>query len=160
MPSVKTIISVPSITIFPKKKSFLFYKSKSIGQTPIFTCFYQVPCVFVGSEFLGSHHRLRTPSDTVVNFHRWIHMSNKEYRVFHPRGIYPFLIYPTHVFFISFFCYAIVRLILDIVPFYQAHHRTPNTVLIYHVLTTYHQSPNIVSISTIHSHPCHAMSRA
>ena len=33
-------------------------------------------------------------------------------------GIYPFLLYPTHVFFISFFFYAIMRLILDIVPFH------------------------------------------
>ena len=53
-------------------------------------------------------------------------------------GIYPFLLHPTHVFFISFFFYAIVRLILDVVPFYRAHHRTSNIVSIYHVLTTYH----------------------
>ena len=53
-------------------------------------------------------------------------------------GIYPFLLYPTHVFFISFFFYTIVRLILDVVPFYQAHHQTPNTMSIYHVLTRYH----------------------
>ena len=33
-------------------------------------------------------------------------------------GIYPYLLYPTHVFFISFFFYATVRLILDVVPFY------------------------------------------
>ena len=78
MPSVKTVIYVPSMTIF-QNKSFLFYKSKSIGQSPISTCFYQVPCVFVGSEFPGSHRRLRTPSDTFANFHRLIHMSNQEY---------------------------------------------------------------------------------
>ena len=73
-------------------------------------------------------------------------------------GIYPFLLYPTHVFFISFFIYATVRLILDVVPFYQAHHRTPNTVSIYHVLTTYHRTPNIVLILTMHSHPFNAIS--
>ena len=73
-------------------------------------------------------------------------------------GIYPFLLYPTHVFFISFFFYATVRLILDVVPYYRAHHRTLNTVSIYNVLTTYHRTPNTVSILTIHSHPCHAMS--
>ena len=75
MPSVKTIIYVPSMTIFQNKR-FLFYKSKSIGKIPIFTCFYQIPCVFVGSEFPRSHRRLFTPSDTFTNFHRWIHMSN------------------------------------------------------------------------------------
>ena len=124
---------------FFQNKILLFYKSKSIGQTPIFTCFYQVPCVFVGSEFSGSHPRLHTPSDTFANFHRWIHMSNQEYRFFFTRGgIYPFFLYPTHIFFISFLFYATVRLNLEVVPFYQAHHRTPNTVSIYHVLTTYH----------------------
>ena len=53
-------------------------------------------------------------------------------------GIYPSLLYPTHIFFISFFFYAIVRLILDIVPFYRAHHRTPNTVSIYQPYTHTH----------------------
>ena len=62
-------------------------------------------------------------------------------------GIYPFLLYLTYVFFISFFFYATVRLILNVVPFYRAHHRTPNTVLIYHVLTTYYRTPNTVSIT-------------
>ena len=61
-------------------------------------------------------------------------------------GIHPSLLYPTHVSFISFFFYATVRLILDVVPFYRAHHRTPNTVSIYHVLTTYHRTSNTVSI--------------
>ena len=34
-------------------------------------------------------------------------------------GIYPYLQYLTHVFFISFFFYATMRLILDVVPFYE-----------------------------------------
>ena len=100
----------------------------------------------MGNEFSRSHRRLHTPSDTFVNFHRWIHMSNQEYWVFTRGGIYPFLLYPTHVFFISFFFYATVRLILDVVPFYRAHYRTPNTESIYHVLTTYHRTLNTVSI--------------
>ena len=68
-------------------------------------------------------------------------------------GINPFLLYPTHVFFIFFFFYATVRLILDVVPFTELtiEHRTPNIVSTYHVLTTYHRTPNIVSISTMHS---------
>ena len=142
MSSVKPVIYVPSMII--QNKSLLFYKSKSIGQTPIFTCFYQVPCVFVGSEFPGSQSRLCMPSNTFANFIAGCICLTKNTRFFTRWGIYPFLLYPTHVFFISFFFYATVRLILDIVPFYQAHHRTPNTV----------------SISTMHSHPCHAMSCA
>ena len=102
MPSVKTVIYVPSMTIFPKQ-SFLFYKSKSIGQTPIFTCFYQVPCVFMGSEFPGSHRRLRTPFKTFAYFHYWIHMSNQEYQVFYPMGYLSLLAIPnTHIFHFLF----------------------------------------------------------
>ena len=78
MPSVKIIIYVPSMSFF-QNKSFLFYKSKSIGQSPISTCFYQVPYVFEGTEFPRSHRRLCTPFDTFTNFYRWIHMSNQEY---------------------------------------------------------------------------------
>ena len=98
MLSVKTVIYVPSMTIFPKQK-LLFYKSKSIGQTLICTSFYQVSCVFVGSKFLGSHRRLRTPSNTFTNFHRWIHMSNQEYRVFNLRGYLSLLAIPNTCIF-------------------------------------------------------------
>ena len=117
MPSVKIAIYVLSMTIFPKQK-LLFYKSKSIGQTPILTCFYQIPCVYVGSEFLGSHRRLRTPSDTFVNFHCWIHMSNQEYWVFHYMGYLSLLAIPnTHIFhFLFLLCDHETH--LDIVPFY------------------------------------------
>ena len=102
MPSVKIIIYVPSMTIV-QNKIFLFYKSKFIGQSPISICFYQVSCVFVGSEFSGSHRRLRMPSDTFAIFHRWIHMSNQEYRVFHPRGYLSLLAIPnTHIFHFLF----------------------------------------------------------
>ena len=122
IPSVKTVIYVPSTTIF-QNKIFLFYKSKSIGQSPISTCFYQVPCVFVGSEFSGS------------NFYRGIHMSNQEYRVFHPRWYLSLL--TQHTYFSFPFFYA-VRIILDVVPFYRAHHRTLNTVSIYQPCTHTH----------------------
>ena len=59
----------------------------------------------------------------------------------------------THIFI-----FKTVRLILDVVPCYRAHHRTPNIVSINHVPTTYHRTPNTVSISTMRSHPCHVMS--
>ena len=61
---------------------------------------YQVPCVFMGSEFLGSHHRLRKLFNTITNFHRLIHMSNQQYRVFHPKGYLSLLAIPnTSIFF-------------------------------------------------------------
>ena len=75
----------------------------------------------------------------------------KNSRFFTRMGIYPYLLYPTYVFFIFFFFYATVRLILDVVPFYRAHYGTPNTMSIYHVLTTYHRTTNTMSISTMHS---------
>ena len=61
-------------------------------------------------------------------------------------GIYPSLLYPTHKFFISFFFCATVRHVLNVVPLYQVHHQTPNTMSIYHVLTTYHRTPNTLWI--------------
>ena len=114
----------------------------------------------MGSEFLGSYRKLRTPSDTFANFHRRIHMSNQEYRVFHPMEYLSLLAIPNTRIFHFLFFYATVRLILDVVPFYLAHHQTPNTVSMYHVLMTYHRTPKTVSISTMHSHPRHAMSCA
>ena len=106
---------------FSKTKAFLFYKSKSIVQTPIFTCFYQVPCVFVGSVFSGSYRKLRTPFDTFANFHRWIHMSNQEYQVFHPMGYLSLLaILNTYIFhFLFLLCHRETH--FGRCPIYQAH---------------------------------------
>ena len=143
MPSAKTFIYVPSMTLF-QNKSFLFYKSKSIGQSLISTCFYQVPCVFVHSEFPGFHRRLRTPFDTFMNFHRWIHMSNKEYRVFHPRGCLSLLAMPnTRIFYFLF-------LLCD----REAHFgRCP-------ILPSLPSNTKLsVDLLTMHSHPFYAMSQ-
>ena len=91
----------------------------------------------------ASFARLQTLSQTFITEYICL---TKNTDFFTRGGIYPFLLYPIHVFFISFFFYAAVRLILDVVLFYRAHHRTPNTMSINHVLTTYHRTPNIVSI--------------
>ena len=99
---MKTAIYVPLMTIFPKQKLFVLL-SKSIGQSLISTCFYQVSCVFMGSKFLGSHCRLRMLSNTFANFHHWIHMSNQEYGVFHLRRYLPLLAIPnTRIFHFLF----------------------------------------------------------
>ena len=113
---------------FFQNKIFLFYKSKSIGQSPISTCFYQVPCVFVGSEFSGS------------NFYRWIHMSNQEYRVFHPRGIYPFLPNTRIFHFLFFLC--------------RETHFGRCPILPSPPSNTKHS----IDLPTMHSHPFNAMS--
>ena len=152
MPSVKTVIYVPSMTIFPKQK-LLFYKSKFIGQTPIFPCFYQVLCVFVGSEFSRFLRRLRTPSNTFTNFHRWIHMYNQKYQIFHPKGYLSLLAIPdTHIFHFLF-------LLCD----REAHFRrcpilpsppsnTKHSVDLYHALT-----PMSCDVPRINAMQCHYM---
>ena len=57
----------------------------------------------MGRKFSRSHHRLRTPFNTFTNFHRWIHMSNQEYRVFHLRGYLSLLAIPnTRIFHFLF----------------------------------------------------------
>ena len=127
---------------FSKTKAFCF-----INQNPLdklrYSLVFTKSCVFLWvANFRGltvGFARLPTLSRTFIAGYICI---TKNTRFFTRRGIYPYLLYLIHVFFISFFFYATVRLILDVVPFYRAHHRTPNTV----------------SISTMHSHPCHAMS--
>ena len=153
MPSVKTVIYVPSMTIFPKQKLFFL-----INQNPLDKLRYSL--VFTKSRVFLWVANFR---DLTVGFARLpilLRTFIAGYICLTKGDIYPFLLYPTHVFIIFFFFYATVRLILDVVPFYRAHHRTPNIVSIYHVLMTYHRTPNTVSISTMHSHPCHAMSCA
>ena len=131
----------------------------------------------MGSKISGSHCRLRKPSNTFMNFYRWIHISNQEYRVLHPRGYLSLLAIPnTRIFhFILLLCDHETHFgrcpILPSPPSNTKHgvdlpctHDIPlNTEHIfdhYHVLTTYHRTPNTMSISTMHSHPCHAMFRA
>ena len=97
-------------------------------------------CLFVGSEFLGSHRRLCPPSNTFTGFHRWTHMYNQKYRVFHLKGYLSLLVFTRHIF--SFSCIQPCATLLDIVPQYRVHHQTPNAVLIH----------------TMHSHSFHAMS--
>ena len=159
MPSVKTVIYVPSMTIF-QNNFFCFINQNPLDNLRyqlVFTKFRVFLCVANFWGLTAGFARLPTLLQTFIAGYICL---TKNTGFFTRGGIYPFLLYPTHVFFIFFFFYETVRIILDVVPFYQAHHRTPNTVSIYHVLTTYHQTPNTVSISTIHSHPCHAMSHA
>ena len=145
---------------FSKTKAFCF-----INQNPMdklrYSLFFTKSCVFLWVTNLWGltvgFTCLPTLSGTFITGYICL---TKNTEFFTQWGIYPYLLYPTHVFFISFYFYATVRLILDVVPFYRAHHRTPNTMSIYHVLTTYHRTENTMSISTMHSHPFHAMSHA
>ena len=53
---------------------------------------------FVGSEFSGSHRRLRTPSYNFTSFHRWTHVYNQKYQIFHLRGYLSLLTITRHIF--------------------------------------------------------------
>ena len=129
---------------FFKTKAFCF-----INQNPLdklrYSLVFTKSCVFLWvANFWGltaGFARLPTLSQAFIVGYICL---TKNIGFFTREGIYPYLLYPTHIFFISFFFYANMRLILDVVPFYRAHHRTLNTV----------------SISTMYSHPCHAISRA
>ena len=95
--------------------------------------------LFVGSEFLGSHFRLRTLSYTFTSFHSWTHMYNQKYRGFHPMGYLSLLAITQHIFSFSRIqpCDPVGRCLTLPSP--------PN------------QTPNAVLIITMHSHPCHAI---
>ena len=129
---------------FSKTKAFCFINQNPLDKL-LYSLVFTKSCVLLWiANFRGltlGFACLPTLSQTFIA--RYICLT-KNTRFFTRGGIYPYLLYPTHVFFMSFFFYETVRLILDVVPFYRVHHRTPNTV----------------SISTMHSHPCHAMSRA
>ena len=105
---------------FSKKKAFFFF---FINQNPLDKLRYSL--VFTKSRvflwvvnFRGlivGFACLSTLSRTFITGYICL---TKNTGFFTRGGIYPFLLYPTHVFFISFFFYATMRLILDVVPFY------------------------------------------
>ena len=135
MPSAKTVIYVPSLTIFSKTKAFCF-----INQNPLDKLRYSL-------VFTKSHVLLWVANfwGLTAGFTRLPTLS----RTF-PIGYLSLLAIP-NTRILHFFFLLCDHDILEVVPFYQAHHRTPNTVSIYHVLTTYHRTPNTVLISN-HTH--------
>ena len=160
MPNIKTKPSFCSINgHFFKTKAFCF-----INQNPSDGSRYQLafPKFRVFMHLWATDFQVYTvghctPFQHFYGLSPLVIMSNRKCQVFHPGGgggIYPNLLCLTHIFFI----FKTVRLILDVVLCYRAHHRTPNTVSINHVPTTYHRTPKTVLISTMHSHPCHVMS--
>ena len=100
----------------------------------------------MGSEFSGSHRRLRMPSDTFENFHRWIHKSDQEYRVFHPRGYLSLLSIPNTCIFHFLFILCNCETHFGRCPILPSPPSNTKHMSIYHVLTTCHRTPNIASI--------------
>ena len=102
---------------------------------------FKIMCLFVGSEFLVSHHMPRKPR----HFYSLLPlgtMSNHNWRVFHPRGDLSLLDNTRHIFSLPF--YSTLRL------YWTLSHLTESA-----------QSNIKHSIDslTMHSHPFNAMSQ-
>ena len=157
---------------FSKTKSFCFINQNPLDKLRYSLVFYQVSCVFVGSEFSGSHRRLCMPSDTFANFHLWIHMYNQEYRVFHPRGYLSLLAIPkTRIFHFHFLlcnrethfgrCPILpsppsnTKHSVDLPCTYNIPSNTKHSVDLYHALTL--MSCNVSCINAMQSHCMYLM---
>ena len=97
-------------------------------------------CLFVGSEFSGSHRRLGKPSYTFTGFQRWTHMYNQKLQGFHLRGCLSLLANTRHIF--SFSCVQPCNPVGCCPTVPSPPNQTPNTML----------------IITMHSHPFHVIS--
>ena len=102
---------------FSKIKAFCFINQNPLDKLRYSLVFTKSRVFLSVANFRGltaGFARLLTLSRTFIA--RYIYLT-KNTEFFTRGGIYPFLLYPTHVFFISFFFYATLRLILDVVPF-------------------------------------------
>ena len=103
---------------FSKTKAFCFINQNSLDKLRYSLVFTKSRVFLWVANFRGlttRFARLPTFSQTFITGNICL---TKNTRFFTRWGIYPFLLYPTHIFFISFLFYATVRLILDVVPFY------------------------------------------
>ena len=102
---------------FSKTKAFCFISQNPLGKLRYSLVFIKSRVFLWVANFRGltaGVARLPTLSQTFIAGYT---CPTKNTGFFTRGGIYPFLLYPTHVFFISFFFYATVRLILYVVPF-------------------------------------------
>ena len=124
---------------FTKQISFV-YKQNSFQMIHLNDHFtFKTMCLFVGSEFLVSHHRLCK----LKHFYGLLPlgtMSDHNWRVFHPRAFLSLLVDTRHIFY--FLLYSIVRLC------WMLSHLTE---------PTQSNSKRGVDSSTMHSHPSIAM---
>ena len=153
---------------FSKTKAFCF-----ISQNPLdklrYSLVFTKSRVFLFSEFLGSHRRLRKPSNNFTNCYHWIHMSNQEYRVFHMKGYLSLLAIPnTRIFHLLFllcdrethfgFCPILpsppsnTKHSVDLPCTHDIPSNTKHSVDLYHALT-----PLSCDVLCINAMQCHYM---
>ena len=89
------------MTLFSKQNLFCFINQNPLDKPQIFI--YSVKSrVFMHLwtiDFRVFTTRCSTPSQHFYGLSPSVIMSNRNYRVFHQWGIYPFLLCPTHIFF-------------------------------------------------------------
>ena len=102
---------------FSKTKVFCFINQNSLDKLRYSLVFIKSRVFLWVVNFRGlTADFVRLPTLSLTLIARYICLT-KNNGFFTRVGIYPSLVYPTHVFFISFFFYATVRLNLDVVPF-------------------------------------------
>ena len=153
MTSVKNRQGRPAPDRFFQNKSFLFCNSRHIGyhQCLLISIHSTVFYAFVGHGFPSSH---RWTPHAALLYNIFYELSStisclNHILGFSPKGVsIPTCFTHLHTYFS---CHATMSLNLYIVPFYRAHHRTPNTVSINHVLTTYIEHQHSVDLPCPHN---------
>ena len=131
------------MTIFSKTKAFCFISQNPLDKLQyslVFTKFHVFSWVANFQGLTTGFTRLPTLTRTFIV--RYICLT-KNTEFFTQWGIYFYLLYPTHVFFIFFFFYATLRLILEVISFTKV---------------TQSNTKHNVDLLTMHSHPFNVMS--
>ena len=165
MSSVKTVIYVPSMTIFQNKKTkaFCFINQNSLDKLRYSLVFTKSRMFLCEANFRGltaGFARLLTLSRTLIAGYICLtkNIAIPNTFIFHFSFLFcdrethfrrcPILLSPP-----SNNKHSVDLPCTEDIPLNAKH-----SVDLYHVLMTYHRTPNTVLISTMHSHPCHAMS--
>ena len=122
------------------QNKFICFKPKTFWMIHLNDHFiFKIMCLFVGSEFLVLHHRLRKPRHFYGLSSLGI-LSNHNWQIFHPRGDLSLLANTRHIFSLPFD--STVRL------YWTLSHLTK---------PTQSNTKCNVDSSTMHSHPFNAM---
>ena len=106
----------PMITL---KQNQVFRNQNLLDVSPARIILLTKHVSFMGRRIFGSHRKLRMPSYTFTGFHRWTHIYNQKYRVFHPMGYLSLLATTCPRY--KFSCFAYSGTPLNFVQQYTTH---------------------------------------